>query len=67
MIVDPKEAADYKCCAMPKQCQGPECMAWRVHFVRIASPVPAGARVPYMPSTPVDSGKGYCGLLRGGE
>ena len=62
MICKPEDAKLFQCCAMPKTCEGKNCMAWKDHCAEDMSVDPPKIRGLSMPRRLVADGKGYCGL-----
>lgn len=52
-----RNAGEYQCCAMEKQCVGQKCMAWITHYEEDKT-------VKTFPAPPLlkATGYGYCGL-----
>lgn len=59
IAVKPDDARNFECCAMPKKCEGDNCMAWTWQLRDVINPL-SKPRFP-LPLSTEHTGFGYCG------
>lgn len=61
MVFNSKDANNYTCCQVDRQCVGDKCAAWKEHFIEVQRE--KSTRLPFPPLYERD-GNGYCGLIK---